>query len=274
MSDSFTNEPLLDMYIFESEQLLEQLEQLMLDSEKADGFAKETIDEIFRIMHTIKGSSAMMMLNAVSNLAHCVEDLFYFLRNGEYDGTKSSYIADLVFESIDFIKEEIVKIRSGNYIEGDSSDLISRINEFINALKSDTSVAPNHEEKIKANLNHQDTSQIEINIDVPKHTYKAILRFEEDCEMENIRAYAVVHHLQDVASEINHVPEDLSVNECSEDIKKNGFLVVFRSDLDYDRIQEILLQTIFLKDLTLTELDSQEFDSFSNTKNFTRNISD
>jgi len=53
MGDSLKNEPLLDMYLFETEQLLEQLEQLVLNSEN-DGFTKETIDEIFRIMHTIK----------------------------------------------------------------------------------------------------------------------------------------------------------------------------------------------------------------------------
>ena len=72
-----SNEPLLDMYIFETEQLLEQLEQLMLSSEKANGFSREAIDEVFRIMHTLKGSSAMMMFNAVSNLAHCMEDFLF-----------------------------------------------------------------------------------------------------------------------------------------------------------------------------------------------------
>ena len=92
MSDDFKHEPLLDMYIFETEQLLEQLEQLILNSEKTDSFTREAIDEIFRIMHTIKGSSAMMMFTGVSNLAHCMEDLFYCLRNGQYDGASSSYI--------------------------------------------------------------------------------------------------------------------------------------------------------------------------------------
>jgi two-component system chemotaxis sensor kinase CheA len=248
MSD-ISNEPLLDMYIFETEQLLEQLEQLMLNSEKADGFSKDTIDEVFRIMHTIKGSSAMMMFNAVSNLAHCVEDLFYILRNEEHEGNFSSYITDLVFEAIDFIKQEVERARSDDGVEGDPSDLINIIKEHINDLKFITS----------ATVDTGNTSQSGDDPDVPKHAFKAVLHFEEDCEMENIRAYSVVHHLQDVASEISHIPEDLSADESSEVIKKDGFLIFFRSDLDHGQIQEVLLQTIFLKDLSLTELDAGEF---------------
>ena len=269
MSES-TNEPLLDMYVFETEQLLEQLEQLMLSSEEADGFAKETIDEVFRIMHTIKGSSAMMMFGAVSNLAHRMEDLFYYLRNEGSDGTTSSYIADLVFEGIDFIKQETEKARSGNYVEGDPSELIRIINEYINDLKfvgppddGNTGKPGTGQEASKpANLPEageeaaKQAERPEAGQESAGHAYKAILRFEEGCEMENIRAYAVVHQLKDIASEISHIPENLTVDESSEIIKKDGFTMFFRSELDHFRIQEVLLQTIFLKDLFLTELES------------------
>ncbi len=34
MTDQFTNEPMLDMYIFETSQMIEQLEKAILDSEK------------------------------------------------------------------------------------------------------------------------------------------------------------------------------------------------------------------------------------------------
>jgi len=270
MSD-LTNEPLLDMYIFETEQLLEQLEQLMLNSEKTEGFTRETIDEVFRIMHTIKGSSAMMMFNAVSNLAHRMEDLFYYLRNEGFQGAGSSYITDLVFEGIDFIKQEIAKARSGDYVEGDPSELIRTINEYLNDLtfanssaadSTDTYEAPG----ITAPAASNDVgspapvyiSQSSNNNDTPRHSYKAVLRFEDGCEMENIRAYAVVHQLKDIASDISHIPENLTSDESSEIIKKDGFTLFFKSELDHPRIQEFLLQTIFLKDLSLTELDTAE----------------
>ncbi|HHW21878.1 MAG TPA: chemotaxis protein CheA [Clostridiaceae bacterium] len=265
MSTNYSNEPLLDMYIFETEQLLGQLEQLILDSEKTDGFSREAIDEIFRIMHTIKGSSAMMMFNGVSNLAHCMEDLFYCLRDGKYESIDSSYISDMVFEGIDFIKEEITKIKNGDTTEGDPLIIIKKINTHIKELKGDVSAVSDHQKEAGAE-NLQKASQSENSQYYPKYAYKAVLHFEDGCEMENIRAFSVVHNLKDITSELTHFPEDLLNNECSEDIKKNGFQILFRSDLRYDRIQEVLLQTIFLRKLELTELESEEFNKPGNIK--------
>lgn len=60
-------ESMLEMYIFETNTLLEQLDEILLRTEDANVFSQEDINEIFRIMHTIKGSSAMM---GFENLQH------------------------------------------------------------------------------------------------------------------------------------------------------------------------------------------------------------
>ena len=78
MSDQFINDHMLDMFIFETDQLLEQLEACILDAEKDGAYSRDAINEIFRIMHTLKGSSAMMRYDEISSLAHSIEDLFYF----------------------------------------------------------------------------------------------------------------------------------------------------------------------------------------------------
>ena len=57
------HEPMMEMFIFETNQLLEQLEQLTIQSEKNGAFNNDEVNEVFRIMHTIKGSSAMMLVN-------------------------------------------------------------------------------------------------------------------------------------------------------------------------------------------------------------------
>ncbi|MEG1874896.1 MAG: Hpt domain-containing protein, partial [Angelakisella sp.] len=52
--------PMIEMFIFETTTLLEQLDEILLNSEKNQNMTDENINEIFRIMHTIKGSAAMM----------------------------------------------------------------------------------------------------------------------------------------------------------------------------------------------------------------------
>lgn len=89
---------MLDMYIFETMQLVEQLELLVLDSEKSDSFDTSAINEIFRIMHTIKGSSAMMLFNDISSLSHSIEDLFYYIREKKPSNMDFTGLSDIVLE--------------------------------------------------------------------------------------------------------------------------------------------------------------------------------
>lgn len=73
-------ESMLEMYIFETNTLLEQLDEILLRTEDANVFSQEDINEIFRIMHTIKGSSAMMGFENLQHLAHKGEDMFFVIR--------------------------------------------------------------------------------------------------------------------------------------------------------------------------------------------------
>ena len=73
-------EPMLEMFIYETTTLLDQLDEILLESEKSKNLSSDSINEIFRVMHTIKGSSAMMDLGSISTLAHAVEDVFFIIR--------------------------------------------------------------------------------------------------------------------------------------------------------------------------------------------------
>ena len=112
----FSRESMLDMFIFEMNQLLDQLEQLIIECE--DGYSMDNINEIFRIMHTVKGSAAMMLYDNISKTAHAIEDLFFFLREENPSGVNYSNLTDLVLEGMDFIKNELAKI--ANVEEGDT----------------------------------------------------------------------------------------------------------------------------------------------------------
>ena len=75
MAEEFNTEGMLDMYLFENEQLLEQLQETVLEQKDSDCFDEDSINEIFRAMHTIKGSSGIMMYCICTSLldfhGHC-----------------------------------------------------------------------------------------------------------------------------------------------------------------------------------------------------------
>lgn len=81
-----TIEPMTEMFIFETGQLLEQREQIVLAGEKIKEFTSQDINEIFRIMHTIKCSSAMILYNNISTLTHCNGDISLILDMAQLAG--------------------------------------------------------------------------------------------------------------------------------------------------------------------------------------------
>ena len=70
------NNDMMEAYLYEMNTQLEQLEEIVLAAENAGSFSQEDVNEIFRIMHTVKGSSAMMEFNSLMTVSHNIEDLF------------------------------------------------------------------------------------------------------------------------------------------------------------------------------------------------------
>lgn len=268
MSGAFSNDPMLDMFIFETIQLIEQLEQIILASEKVNGFDLHAINEIFRIMHTIKGSSAMMMFNNISTVSHSMEDIFYFLREENSENIEWPKLFDLVLEVVDYIKDEINKIKNGDDTATSPEKLLEELKNYLFSLKSQnksTSIEQGKQTEEKTQ-NYIDPDKI-----TPNHyqyAYKATIFFEEGCEMENIRAYTIIHNIKDMTDDYYFFPEDIMDNDDTcEQIRKEGFTIYLKTDKSYEEMHAFFMKTIFLRDLELKELENDdEFKRFSKTK--------
>jgi len=270
------------MYIFETSQNIDQLEEAILESEQSNCFSEEAINGIFRIMHTIKGSSAMMLFNEIATLAHSVEDVFFYLREQKPENVDCSTLSDLIFESIDFMKVELEKIKNSDKVDGDASILIGNIKEFLEYLKH---MNPNLAEVEKPPSKSKQqyyiapdktaTNTKEVAPSQAQNFFEAVILFKEGCEMENIRAYTVIHNLKEFANEITHYPEDIIESDDSiQLIRDQGFTVRVKVDKSYDEMHDFFMQTIFLQDLKLTEIsdDSLQFDMADNRQDNVQTI--
>ncbi|MDF2569799.1 MAG: cheA2, partial [Sporomusa sp.] len=244
------------MYIFETGQLIEQLEKVILASENSHCFDATAVGEIFRIMHTIKGSSAMMLVDQVCNVAHAIEDVFFFIRENNITTLDYIVLTDIMLESLDFIKAELGKIKAGQLADGHAESLSCKIKEFLRALERENPAVSSVERP--ANNQQQYFIMPSRASAREKQYYQAIIHFAEDCEMENIRSFTLVHSLREIVHDITHSPEDLIDNDATaEVIRQNGFKVSFSSEKTYEELQEIFLtNTFFLKELELSKLDN------------------
>lgn len=252
-------ESMVDMFIFESTSLLEQLDQILMKTENESGFSSEEINEIFRTMHTIKGSSAMMGLDNMSKLAHSIEDMFYIIReeNPVISDMRSLY--DLVFNASDLLKAEIELIQEDEYTPTDFSDAMNKIKAFAAALKNgggapaaDTAPAasapaapsaPSAAAQPQASAGHELT------------TVKII--FDDDCKMENLRALLVVNKIAEDCDKLEYIPADIENNpDTAKDIIENGFIVKFKPscDMDIDSILNLIGETSNVKSYEVLEM--------------------
>ncbi len=248
MTNPIDHESMLDMYLFETNQNLEQLEQLILASEKKNTFDRDDINDIFRIMHTIKGSSAMMNYQMISDLAHALEDVFFYFRENSTALIDYESVSDLMFDGIDFMKQEIEKIERKDPPDGEATELLGTIHFFLERLK-----IPNNE--------------VVTSTQVPAY-YSVNLRYQEGCEMENIRAFSVIHNLKEHCSSMIHLPEDLTSDpKAAEIIRQQGFAIHVQTDLSAKELEDLLQQTIYLDQLTIQpKTDETTFNRFEDTK--------
>ena len=255
MSERFLNDPMLDMYLFETNQNIEQLEQSILSSEKHSVLTIEDVNDIFRIMHTIKGSSAMMLFNNIASIAHAMEDLFYFLREEKPTHLNYSILSDLVLEGIDFIKIELIKITNTGGCDGDASSLIERIKSYLASIRKDNFKESAIKKDLTTSMQQYYLTHEISAANTSMKGYKAIFHFDPGCEMENLRAYNIVHNVKEITEEFYYVPSDIIENDDSIlTIREKGFQLYLKTVITKQEVYDFFMKTLFLKSLEIVEL--------------------
>lgn len=291
MPGTYENEAMLEVYIFEAAQILDQLEQTIMRSEREGTFGEEAVNEIFRCMHTVKGASAMMMFHNITTISHTMEDIFFFLREHKPENVDHSTLSDLVLDCVDFIKVEVNKIKNHDALDGDPGQLVKRLETALEELRvgakgtvavprdtvtqdavtqdavtqdtvaQDTEVKALEDEVFEAAPVQEPSVQGKVPEDEGLNAYKAKLYFQEDCGMEHIRAYGVIHDLTELAEELFHCPKELLESaEAAEVIRKQGFELFIRTKADMAVLKARLEKTVFLEQLILGYAEEPNFE--------------
>lgn len=259
MAEEFNTEGMLDMYLFENEQLLEQLQDRVLEQKDAECFDEDSINEIFRTMHTIKGSSGIMMFDNITAVSHKLEDVFFYLRESHPENVPHLDLVEHVLEVADFISNEMDKIRSGSPVDGDASEIIAGLDKFLNMLKNGTK--KEGAEPPPENV-HEEPKQFYI---APVATsasrfYKIYITFFPETEMANVHAYKTVYALKEIAEDLLYSPDDIIADEGSaEQILKDGFRILLQAQCDEEEIREVIGVGYDIKNVDIFECKAEEF---------------
>lgn len=229
-------ESMLDTYLYETNSLLDQLDGMLVANEKNGDFSTDDVNEIFRIMHTIKGSSAMMEFNSLSTIAHHIEDLFFYIRDKGIellDSDQEKELFNLMFRSEDYLRSEVEKVENGAPLAKNIDSFAAEINDFLKRISGAAPKKPEPASAVSA-VSSAPVKKAEDAIMAKPDGRQAVscihVFLEEGIGMENLRAFMIVTALKDCELDFWYSPEDMDSNsQTSSEIMEKGFFLYFDS---------------------------------------------
>ena len=258
-------ESMLDTYLFETNSLLDNLDEMLMKDEKLGDFSPDDVNEIFRIMHTIKGSSAMMEFGSLSSIAHHIEDLFFYIRDKGIDSLDPQHkkeLFNLMFRSEDCLRGEVEKVENGQPLETDLDGFVAEINNFLKKISGTATEEPEAESPAAGEPGpvSETASALPDNLPDDKSAVCFIHVFlDEGIGMENLRAFMIVNALKECDLDFRYYPENMESNpdSCSS-IIENGFFMAFESLEIASKASDLLRTQGHIRSYELVELQEDE----------------
>ncbi|MCB8963935.1 MAG: chemotaxis protein CheA [Bacteroidales bacterium] len=151
-------------FIEEASELIDKLEVTLLELEKNPDDPTQ-IQQVFRVMHTLKGNSSMFGFDLIDKFTHNLETVYDLIRNNQLPLTPQ--VLNVTLASIDHLK---AMLDEGNYDDPDflttHNGLIAKIDQLINPDK------PNEEKKSEVKDEHDPDAVI--------HTYYIMFEPRQD----------------------------------------------------------------------------------------------
>ncbi len=200
----------LEIFLDETKEHLQNLNTQILELE-SDPESMDTINEIFRAAHSLKGMAGTMGYKRMQNLTHDMENVFSEVRNGNIKVQPD--MIDVLFQCLDALEEYTDNIQS-SADEGtnDNEPLIKQLNDILNGNKGGAAPAPApakeapKEESPAADGDAKwnnivlDESQISV-INEAKNQEKGVfgltVEVQESCILKAARAFLVFKALEE-----------------------------------------------------------------------------
>ena len=129
--------PLLEEFLSETRDALENIGKILVDLEEKPGEGS-LVEELFRLVHTLKGASGIFDFPEMTRVLHAGEDLMSSISKGEV--AYSSEIADHLLEAMDFVSALCEEIESTGSTSArnaqDSARLAESLRSFVPQAKT------------------------------------------------------------------------------------------------------------------------------------------
>lgn len=230
----------LEIFLDETKEHLQNLNTQILDLE-SDSENMDTINEIFRAAHSLKGMAGTMGYKRMQNLTHDMENVFSEVRNGSIKVQPE--MIDVLFQCLDALEEYTNNIQeTADEGTNENEPLIKKLNEMLNAQ---TGVSTETEEKIESGEKECVTPWMEIPLDdsqikviheaknMGKHVYGLNVSIQDSCILKAARAFLVFKAIEDIGEIIISEPNAQDIEDEKFD---KSFILLVISDESLEQV--------------------------------------
>ena len=248
----------LDIFIDETKEHLQSLNEHILILEK-EPENEDTINEIFRAAHSLKGMAGTMGYKNMQRLAHDLENAFQEIRNGKMKA--ESKLVDILFRGIDALEQYLECIQTdGTEGSEDSQDIIDDLNTLLN---NGTEEAPKETKKTASNEESGDKRKF-LSIPVTEYEISAMSNAKEEkmnifgitvylqdtCILKAARAFLVFKSIESKGELIKSVP---SVEEIEDEEFEFDFSWILASPEKKETIKKSIENVSEIKEVVIED---------------------
>ncbi len=267
----------LEIFIDETKEHLENLNNQLLILEK-EPENKETIDEIFRAAHSLKGMAGTMGYKRMQRLTHDMENVFMEVREGKMKVNPN--LVDIVFQCLDALEEYLSCImETSDEGTNDNEPIIARLNAVL--LKEgapsdeiDSAVEAKQGQKEAEKEKTEDAGYHDVVLtDFERHAaneavkmgmryYGVTVKIEESCILKSARAFLVFKNIEPLGEVIRSEP---SAQDIEDEKFENEFSLFIISREPLEKILEAVQNISEIKSVEGEELPTPEYTEESKT---------
>ena len=257
----------LSMFIEESKEHLQSLnEQLLVLEKEPDN--SDTINEIFRAAHSLKGMAGTMGYKKMQRLTHEMEDVFSEIRNGKVQ--VNAELVDLLFQCLDELSKYLDNIIATSD-EGSESN--EQLPELLSAFVKNSGAAPvapktetatavataviesaKAEEKFRTlKIADHEKKAIEKAYELGKNVYGLTVHISENCILKAARAFLVFKTLEEYGDVIKSSPE---VQEIEDERFDFDFSVFFVTEESEEKIKKVVMNVSEIQDVEIGVIEN------------------
>lgn len=248
------NNQYLDVFLEEAKEHIENLNRYLLELENNP--TKETVDEIFRSAHTLKGMSGTMGFTQLSELTHEMENLLQEIRNQKINVNEQ--IIDTLLNCVDILEELINDIEEqGQEQHRDISTVIQRLKGKNDVYLNKTKTTIENTKKHVFNFNEYEDRLIRKAIDQGLYIWKINVTLIDECLLKSARAFLVFKTLEAFGDIIKTEP---SVQDIEDEKFENEFTLYLVTSKDKEYILRALSSVSELKTVDVMRIDQDSIE--------------